>query len=190
MEQFERIRRDRRDEGLSIRELARRHRVHRRTVRQALADAVPPARKAPVRTAPVLVPQASPRLSWGGPLNPATTQRERQTQRRRTDACHLPSRPTVAVPAVSSWRASVRPGTARPLDVPWPAVREGTGPGRAARHVPVRSGPCVADRGASPATTPSNRVDPRSPTRMRQQETVVLGIQLRSAAQQGAAERS
>ena len=46
MEQFERIRRDHRDEELSIRELASRHRVHRRTVRAALADAVPPERKA------------------------------------------------------------------------------------------------------------------------------------------------
>ena len=45
MEQFERIRRDARDEGLSIRALAERHKVHRRTVRAALADAVPPRRK-------------------------------------------------------------------------------------------------------------------------------------------------
>lgn len=54
MEQFEGIRRDRRDEGLSVRALAKRYRVHRRTVRQALADAVPPVRKSPVRSAPVL----------------------------------------------------------------------------------------------------------------------------------------
>jgi transposase len=53
VEQFERIRRDGRDEELSIRELAARHRVHRRTVRAALADAVPPARKVPVRARPV-----------------------------------------------------------------------------------------------------------------------------------------
>ncbi|HVQ51104.1 MAG TPA: IS21 family transposase [Mycobacterium sp.] len=45
VELFEQIRRDRRVEGLSIRELAERHRVHRRTVRQALASAVPPPRK-------------------------------------------------------------------------------------------------------------------------------------------------
>ena len=45
VELFEAIRRDRRLEELSIRELADRHRVHRRTVRQALADAVPPPRK-------------------------------------------------------------------------------------------------------------------------------------------------
>ena len=54
MEQFERIRRDARDEGMSIRALADKHRVHRRTVRQALAEATPPTRKTPVREAPVL----------------------------------------------------------------------------------------------------------------------------------------
>jgi transposase len=54
VEQFEGIRRDRRDEQLSIRELARRHGVHRRTVRAALADATPPARRVPKRLAPVL----------------------------------------------------------------------------------------------------------------------------------------
>jgi transposase len=45
VELFERIRRDRRVEKLSIRELADRHGVHRRTVRQALGSAVPPPRK-------------------------------------------------------------------------------------------------------------------------------------------------
>ncbi len=39
---------------MSIRALADKHKVHRRTVRAALADAVPPARKPPARTAPVL----------------------------------------------------------------------------------------------------------------------------------------
>ena len=52
VEQFEGIRRDSRDQGMSIRGLARRHGVHRRTVRQALADATPPTRKVPERTAP------------------------------------------------------------------------------------------------------------------------------------------
>jgi len=51
---FERIRRDHRDEGLSIRALAERHEVHRRAVRQALANATPPERKVPVRDSPVL----------------------------------------------------------------------------------------------------------------------------------------
>ncbi len=53
VEQFESIRRDRRVDGLSIRELASKYRVHRRTVRQALAEAVPPARKEQVRKRPV-----------------------------------------------------------------------------------------------------------------------------------------
>ena len=53
MEQFERIRRDSRDEGMSVRALAKRHGVHRRTVRQALTAAVPPVRKVPDRVAPV-----------------------------------------------------------------------------------------------------------------------------------------
>ncbi|MCA1698132.1 MAG: hypothetical protein LC790_04195, partial [Actinobacteria bacterium] len=38
VELFEQIRRDRDREGLSIRELARRHGVHRRTARQALGS--------------------------------------------------------------------------------------------------------------------------------------------------------
>jgi hypothetical protein len=46
VELFEQIRKDRRAEGSSIRELADWHRVHRRTVRQALASGVPPPRKA------------------------------------------------------------------------------------------------------------------------------------------------
>ena len=53
MEQFERIRRDSRDGGLSIRQLAKRHGVHRRTVREALASSTPPPRKVPDREAPV-----------------------------------------------------------------------------------------------------------------------------------------
>ena len=40
--------------GYSIRALAARHRVHRRTIRQALADPVPPPRKQPPRRATAL----------------------------------------------------------------------------------------------------------------------------------------
>jgi transposase len=47
VELFERIRRDRELEGLGLRALARRHGVHRRTVRQALESAIPPERKRP-----------------------------------------------------------------------------------------------------------------------------------------------
>jgi transposase len=56
VELFEQIRRDRDWEALSIRELARRHGVHRRTVRQALAAPLPPERRRPAREAPKLAP--------------------------------------------------------------------------------------------------------------------------------------
>lgn len=49
---------------MSIRELARRHGVHRRTVRAALADATPPPRKAPNRAAPVLGPHDEVVRAW------------------------------------------------------------------------------------------------------------------------------
>jgi transposase len=52
VEQFEGIRRDSRNQGMSIRALARRHGVHWRTVRQALADATPPTRNGAERPAP------------------------------------------------------------------------------------------------------------------------------------------
>jgi transposase len=64
VEQFERIRRDARDDELSIRALADRHKVHRRTVRAALGDAVPPARKPPARSAPVLGPYEATIRGW------------------------------------------------------------------------------------------------------------------------------
>ncbi|MDT5135723.1 MAG: hypothetical protein QOE41_5034 [Mycobacterium sp.] len=60
MELYEAIRRDARREGLGIRELATRHGVHRRTVRQALASPTPPPRKR--RTFP------APRLDRAKPL--------------------------------------------------------------------------------------------------------------------------
>ena len=57
VEQFEQIRRDRDREGLSIRGLAARHGVHRRTVKQALLSPVPLVKRSPVgRPAPKLGP--------------------------------------------------------------------------------------------------------------------------------------
>lgn len=65
MELFEQIRRDRRLDGVSIRELAERHRVHRRTVRQALASALPPPRREyPPRPRPAVDPWASIVDGW------------------------------------------------------------------------------------------------------------------------------
>ncbi len=63
VEQFEGIRRDRR-EGLSIRQLAVKYRVHRRTVRAALVDAVPPPRKAPEREAVAFGPYEPVVRAW------------------------------------------------------------------------------------------------------------------------------
>jgi transposase len=56
VELFEAIRRDHRRDGLSIRELAVRRGVHRRTVRQALDSPFPPPRKPRSFTAPKLDP--------------------------------------------------------------------------------------------------------------------------------------
>lgn len=57
VEQFEQIRRDHAREELSIRELAKRHGVHRRAVRQALESAIPPPKSRPeTRPAPKLGP--------------------------------------------------------------------------------------------------------------------------------------
>ena len=59
------IRRDWRAGGSSIRELAVRHQVHRRAVRQALASAVPPPRKAyPQRPRPAIGPYAAVIDGW------------------------------------------------------------------------------------------------------------------------------
>lgn len=54
VELYERIRREHRLEGTSIRQLARRHGVHRRLVREALASATPRPRKTPERLSPAL----------------------------------------------------------------------------------------------------------------------------------------
>ncbi len=54
VEMFEAIRRDRVAHGWGLRRLARVHRVGRSTVREALASSVPPERKVPTRSAPVM----------------------------------------------------------------------------------------------------------------------------------------
>ena len=64
MELFEGIRRDHRLEGLSIRALAERHRVHRRTVRQALSSAIPPERKQVERPRSVFGPYEEIVRQW------------------------------------------------------------------------------------------------------------------------------
>ena len=64
VELFEAIRRDHRREGLSVRALAARHEVHRRTVRQALDSALPPPRKSYPRSSPAVGPWAAVIDGW------------------------------------------------------------------------------------------------------------------------------
>ncbi len=54
VEQFEDIRKDLNEEGMSVRGVADKHRVHRRKVRQARESATPPERKVPERESPAL----------------------------------------------------------------------------------------------------------------------------------------
>ncbi len=82
VELFEKIRRDHDREDLSIHELARRHRVHRRTVRQALASPLPPPRKPPeVRPAPALGPY-HPLIDGWLEADRAAPPKQRHTARR------------------------------------------------------------------------------------------------------------
>lgn len=81
MEQFERIRRDHREEGVSIRELARRHGVHRRAVRQALASALPPPRQTYPRSRPAIGPHAATIRRWLTE-DQAAPRKQRHTARR------------------------------------------------------------------------------------------------------------
>ncbi|MGP0103595.1 MAG: IS21 family transposase, partial [Solirubrobacteraceae bacterium] len=76
VELFERIRRDRDREGLSIRALAERHGVHRRAVRQALACPVPPAKRSPVR-------RPAPKLGVYRALIDAWLEADRQAPRKQ-----------------------------------------------------------------------------------------------------------
>jgi transposase len=76
VELFEQIRRDREREGLSIRELARRHGVHRRAVRQALAAALPPPRRPPER-------RPAPRLGAYRPLIDEWLRADREAPRKQ-----------------------------------------------------------------------------------------------------------
>jgi transposase len=64
VELYERIRRDSREEGLSVRALAARHHVHRRNVREALASARPPDRRSPVRESTALGPWTQIIRGW------------------------------------------------------------------------------------------------------------------------------
>jgi transposase len=80
VELYERIRKDSRA-GLSIRALAGRYHVHRRTVRDALASATPSARKSAERESPALGPWRGLIRSWLE-ADRAVPKKQRHTARR------------------------------------------------------------------------------------------------------------
>lgn len=107
VELFEAIRTDWRREQLSVRALAERHQVHRRTVRLALDSAVPPARKSYPRSRPAIGPWTEIIDAWleGDELVP---RKQRHTARRiwqRLGAEHAASLSEVTVSRyVQAWR--------------------------------------------------------------------------------------
>ena len=82
VELFEKIRNDHR-QGMSVRALADKHRVHRRTVRQAIASSTPPPRKTPEREAPALGPWKATIRGWlEGDINNEVPKKQHHTARR------------------------------------------------------------------------------------------------------------
>lgn len=124
VELFERIRRDHVEEGLSVRALAARHRVHRRTVRQALASAVPPARVAmPPRAAPALGAHSATVRRWLTE-DQAVPRKQRHTARRIWTRLLDEEGALVAESTVRAFVASTRAQIGPPQDVFVPQVHD------------------------------------------------------------------
>jgi transposase len=107
VELFEDIRRARRADGLSIRELARRHHVHRRTVRQALGSALPPPRRQAARAAPKLGPYMDVIREWLV-ADLSAPRKQRHTARRIWERLADEYGATVAEPTVRGCVARLR----------------------------------------------------------------------------------
>ena len=107
MELLERIQPDRRTETVSIRGLSRRHRVHRRTVRQALRSALPPPRQPYARPAPRLAPHRATIREWLI-ADLSAPRKQRHTARRIWQRLVDERGATVAEPTVRAYAARVR----------------------------------------------------------------------------------
>jgi transposase len=110
---FEQIRVAREREGLSIHELARRFGVHRRSVREALASAVPAARKVPARPAPVLGPWKAAIDGWLE-ADRSAPRKQRHTARRVWQRLVAEHGVSIAESTVRAYVAEVR----RRIEVP------------------------------------------------------------------------
>jgi len=107
VELYERIRRDHRDEGVSIRGLAERYGVHRRTVRQAIASATPPSRKSADRASPALGPFKGLVRGWLE-ADLVVPRKQRHTARRVWQRLVAEHGADVAEPTVRAFVAEVR----------------------------------------------------------------------------------
>lgn len=107
VELFEQIRRDARLEGASVRTLARRYQIHRRTVRQALAAALPPPRRTPAREAPVLGPWKGIIRAWLE-ADQQAPRKQRHTGRRIWQRLRDEYGASVAEPTVRAYVGQVR----------------------------------------------------------------------------------
>jgi transposase len=82
VELFEQIRKDHRDQELSIRQLAEKYQVHRRTIRQALENAIPPARKPYSRRAGPAIDEWTPVIDAWLRADRDAPRKQRHTARR------------------------------------------------------------------------------------------------------------
>lgn len=115
MELYEQIRKVHQREQVSVRELSRQFRVHRRDVRQALASALPPARKAaPPRGAPVLGPYQAIIEGWLE-ADRVAPRKQRHTARRIWERLVEEHGAEIGESTVRRYVGQVRRGQAQPL---------------------------------------------------------------------------